>query len=339
MAKVDMKNWYETNEEKLLELKNNYIEAIEVDQDFFTFGDGDNNAIVDHELDFKANKLHALKPVDDLIAELSKVKFIPPKKPDDIDSDSIQRFKEHVFDDSRLDKFESQLKAVYSAFSSPSEFKFNQETMVEAIQSAFYDYQYDRDKESLYNKVDAVAAQWAAAGYFVAPGAMEAQIADEIDNFDKQRVGKTENVFQNLAQVVQENIKQSIENGTQIESLHMDFAIKYSELSKVFITSHIDAYVAEIEKRLAEQKAQMMKIDSLTQGMDLDADADIVKNKLELHERTARLNAYIQATNTYIDMEAGKTVEELKLATNIADGFGGIFSAYGSMFTGISYEE
>lgn len=338
MAKVNMQEWYKANEEKLVELKSKFIAAMLEDENFFDFGEED-SAVYEHKLLHRGALTIELEPVDDLLAELSKVKFIMPDKPSEMDADNIERHKRHVFDDSRLDGFESKLKAVYSAFQSPTAFQFNDESLTDAIQTAFYDYQYDRDKEALESRIDEIAAQWAADGYMMAPGAMGSDIADAANDFDKDRAGKTENVFRELAQTVQENIQNSIEQGRAIEDLHMDFAIKYSELSKVFVQSAVDAYIAEIEKRMDEQRAQMSIIDSLTKSIGLDVKADITKHELELKERTARLAAYTQATNTYIDTQAGSIIEELRLAANIAEGYGGIFSSYGSLFTGISYEE
>lgn len=339
MAKVDMKAWYEANAEKLEQLKEQFVAAMLAEEDFFEIGGDEAQAIYDHELKFRPEMLIALERIDDLKGALGKADFDLPNKPSEMDPDKIERHKRHVFDDSRLDGFEEKLKSVYDGFKAPTAFQFSNQSIEEAIQSAFYDYHYDRDKEALSRKVDDIAAQWAADGYEMAPGSMGHAISEEANAFDRQRSDQTKGIFGDLAQTVQQNIQWSIENGFKIEDLHMDFAIKYSELSKVFIQSSVDAYIAEIEKRLAEQRAQIDLIKAQTKSMGLDVKADITKHKLELSERTARLAAYTQATNTFMDTEAGSIIEELKLAQNIAEGYGGIFSSYGSLFTGISYEE
>jgi hypothetical protein len=308
------------------------------DEDFFDYGEGD-TAVYNHKLEFKGATQINLEPVDELIGEIQKVKFSLPTKPSEMNGANIERYKTHVFDGSRLNKFEEQMKLVYSAFKTPSAYSYNNETMMEAIQSAFYDYEYDRDKEALIAGIDKVAAAWAADGFVRAPGSLGYDVSEMTNGFDRERTASTKGVFGDLANVVQQNIKWSIENGQSIESLHMDFAIKYSELSRVFIQSAVDSYVAEIEKRISDQQAQVMKIDSILKAVDLDAQADIKKNELELKERTARLAAYTQATNTFINTTAGSIIEELRLAANIAEGYGGIFASYGSLYTGISYEE
>jgi hypothetical protein len=339
MAKVDMKAWYEENALKLEQLKEQFVAAMLAEEDFFDIGGEDYKAVYDHDLKFRPQMLIALDRVDDLKSELGKADFDLPNKPSEMDPDNIERHKRHVFDDSRLDGFEAKLKSVYDGFKAPTAYQFSNQSLEEAIQSAFYDYQYHRDLDALEGRIDDIAAQWAADGYEMAPGSMGNAIAEEANAFDRKRSDQTQGVFGDLAQTVQQNIQWSIENGFKIEDLHMDFAIKYSELSKVFIQSSVDAYIAEIEKRLAEQRAQIDLIKAQTKSMDLDVKADITKHKLELSERTARLAAYTQATNTFMDTEAGSIIEELKLAANIAEGYGGIFSSYGSLFTGISYEE
>lgn len=337
MAKVNMQAWYQSNEEKLAELKTSFVEAMLEDEDFFFFNDDD--VLFEHVLKYKYPLAIALKPVDDLISELETATFIMPDKPDELNSGLIERYNTHVFDDSRLDGFEAKLKTVYSSFSTASAFSYSNKTLTEAIQAAFYDYKYDRDKEVLIARIDEAANAWAADGYQRAPGAFGYNVSQMVDEFDRQRFDGTEGVFRDLAQTVQDNIRNSIENGAKIEELHMDFAIKYSELSKVFIQSSVDAYVAEIQKRIDEQNAQMSKIQYLTKSMGLDTQADIAKNRMELEERMARLSAYIQATNVFNQESAENIKEKLKLANNISDGYGAIFSSYGSLFTGISYEE
>lgn len=339
MPTVDMQAWYETNKEALADLKRKFIEAMLEDEAFFDWGEGQ-EALYDHELDFKGAMEIAIKPVDDLMSELGNIDFALPRKPAEMSTDNIERYKVHVFDDQRLDAFESKLSGIFSNLSTPNAFVFgNYGSTAEGIQAAFYDYQYKRDLEDVEDSIDDLASAWAAEGYLAAPGAFGHEVAAKLNEFDRGRVGKTENVFSDLANVVQKNIQWSIENGVKIETLHMDFAIKYSELSKVFVQSAVDAYIAEIDKRLSEQKAQTLKIDALVKSMALDVKVDIAKNELELKERTERLNSFTQATNTYIDNGAGNIIEELRLAANISEGYGGIFSSYGSLFTGISYEE
>jgi hypothetical protein len=338
IPKVNINQLRATTVKKLEDLEGEYLDAVNEDEDFFDFGEAD-YAVYGNRLAFKAATIIKLKPVDDLLAELETIKFILPDRPAEMDTANIERWKTHVFDDSRLDTFEAQMKKVYSSFDTPDAFSFNDENLGQAIQTAFYDYHYDRDKQEVIEEVDNLAAAWAAEGFLRAPGAFGHEAADMANKFDSSRKDKTENVFGDLARVVQQNIKWSIENGQKIESLHMDFAIKYSELSKVFIQSAVDSYVAEIDKRIDEQQASVLKINKLTKAMELDSRADIKKNELELKERTARLLAYTSATNDYIDSEAGLITEELRLATNIQEGYGGVFASYGSLFTGVSYEE
>ena len=337
MGKVDMKKLYEATAERIEELEDDFIDAIEADEDFFKYGDED-RAVYKHKLLHRGSLEIALESIDDLKGELSKVKYIAPTKPEKLVGD-IERYKTHVFDDARLDGFEAKLKSIFGGFKSPTAFSLTGMDFATSIQDAFYSFHYARDFEDLVKKIDDNAAQWAADGYEMGPGSMGHDHAEMANQFDRERDAKTSGVFGELAGIVQQNIQWSIENGVQIEDLHMDFAIAYSELSKVFIQSEVDAYIAEIDKRISEQAAQISIIDALTKAQGLDVQADIAKNTLELKERTARLNAYTQATNTYIDTEAGSIIEELKLAANIAEGYGGLFASYGSMFTGISYEE
>lgn len=342
MAKVDMKAWYEANKLKLEEAKKQFVDAMTADEAFLELsqhGDQGNQIVFGHGLDFKYAAEINLNPVDELINALGDVDFVMPSKPSELNNARIDRYKTHIFDDWRLDLLENKFNSLYSGFTAPTAYELQSGSLNEQIQAAFYDYQYDRDKEQIIHEIDEEASAWAADGYRAVPGAMSYNISQRVNQFDRQRQERTSSVFAQLAQTAQSNIQKSIENGVKIEDLHMDFAIQYSEMSKLFIQSAIDAYLAEINKRLSEQKAQISKIGYLVKSIGLDTEADIEKNKLELAERNARLDAYISATNSFIEQQAGTVVEQLRLAANIAEGYGGLFSSYGSLFTGISYEE
>lgn len=337
MATVDMQAWYQENSSKLSDLKEQFIDAMLEDESFFWLWG--NKVVQKHVLKWKPSQLINLKPIDDLIVEINNADFTLPTKPAGLQNLQIDKFRTHVFDDKRLDKMESLLNGIYSNFSVPGAYDFNGQPLREQIQAAFYDYQYLRDREVVIDQIDTLANEWAADGYTHAPGALAYGVSQVVNDHDRRRTDATAGVFKELAQHAQQNIQWAFENGIGIEELHMDFAIKYSELSKVFIQTLVDAYICEIDKRIDEQRTSLLYLDELTKGISLDLEADIKKYELELKERGARLGAYIQATNTYIEAEAGKIVEQLKLATNISEGYGGIFASYGSMFTGISYEE
>lgn len=325
--------------EELRAAKEDFLKKLRADETYID-ANGD-NIVPDMEkyFPFKPFVDINLSPVDGLADDLEDAGFDLPQKPSALNNLNIDKYRRHVFEDTRLDGFEDKLNAIYSGFTTPTAYRFNTETLEEAIQTAFYQYQYDRDEEDLRTAIEQEAAEWAEDGYCLAPGAMAYEVSQKINAFDRQRTEKTEDVFNGLAQTVQKNIQWSIENGVAIEQLHMDFAIKYSELSKTFIDSAVDAYIAEIEKRIDEQRAQLMKIDELVKAHGLDTRADIKKHELELSERTARLAAYVGGFNAYISNEAGLIQEKIKLAQNIANGYGGIFASYGSKFSGVTYEE
>jgi len=345
MSTVNMKAWYEANADKLTELKEQYLQSVTEDEDLLG-GTVNENGIstitIGHELPFKPWANIFLDPVDELSSAFRKASFELPEKPGILDGDyKLDKYRVHVFSDIRLDSFEDRLNGIYSNFTPGTDYSISTVTgtLAEQVVEATMEKGYDRDIEDLTTAMDAEANDWAAEGYTRAPGALAYELSELADRFDRDHFNRTEAVFGSMAQICQKNIQDAFENGISIEDLHMDFAIAYSELSKVFIGSQVDAYVAEIDKRVKEHKAQLALLGEYYRAIGLDTEADIKKHELELSLRTEGLNAFIDATNSFIDSKANLIMEQIKLAQNVAEGFGGIFASYGSLFTGVSYEE
>lgn len=346
MATVNMKDWYTKLDAKLVELKEKFTQTMVDDEEFFeTWGENEANAeiVIDgpvfgHGLEWKDELKINLAPVDQLVSAISAVKFTLPDKPAALLNGNIERHRTHIFSDARLDGFERALNAIYGKVQVPSAYSINARPLSEQVQAAMYDYHYRRDREVLVDQIDTLANEWAGDGYNMAPGALGYGVSQLVNDHDLRRTETTAEIFKELATLVQRNIQYAFEHGISIEALHMDFTIEYSEVTKTYIEASVDAYIAEIEKRIAEHRAGLMRFDTLLKAISLDSEADIKKHELELRENQARLSAFVSATNQLIEADASKIIEQLRLATNLSEGYGGLFASYGSIFTGVSYE-
>lgn len=347
MAAVDMKAWYTQLEAKLLELKEKFIESMVDDEEFFdTWGSDPAEAEISitgptfgHGIEWRDELKFNLKPVNNLVRQIEALRLALPEKPAALLNGTVERNRTHIFSDARLDNMETALRNIYASVQIPSNYDLTGQSLTEQIQAVLYDHHYHRDREQLIDQIDTLANEWAGDGYNRAPGALGYGVSQIINDHDLRRTESTAAIFKDLANQVQQNIQYAFEHGISIEALHMDFTIEYSEISKVYIEAAVNAYIAEIDKRSAEQRASLLLFDETIKALSLDTEADIKKHQLELSENQARLSAYVTATNQFIEAEAAKIVEQLRLANNLSEGFGGIFASYGSMFTGVSYEE
>jgi len=328
---------YETEySDKLAELREEFETYLLADSDYI-YKNGDDIVYEPKDM-FKMPMVISLKSVRELSDAIQGIGFTLPTKPALLDASTIQRYNTHIFDDARLDQFETDLRAIYGNFTIPDAYRFNAESLQDAIQTSLYTRGFALDTDDMESKIDDMAGEWAADGYLRPPGAMAHEIGEEIGKLDRKRTGQTENIFTALAKTVQQNIQWSFENGISIEKLHMDFTLRFSELSKELIGAATDAYIAEITKRRQELEASLKKVDTEVKAMALDVEADIKKNELELSENSARLQSYVSSMNSFIDSEAQLIIEKIKLGKSIADGYGAIFGAYGAGHTGISIQ-
>jgi len=334
---VNLSGWQQGLATKIAAAKSDFLDALSDDENFI---DAYQSEITPSPKNTYTDPLViALADIDAIQESLDTATFVLPDLPPALANPDTQKYKDHVFYDQKLDDMEAKAASFFSGFDRMSGFSFSAEDLQTAVQDALYSYEYELDEEDLKTKLDGDAFRWAADGYEKAPGAMSYQMAQSIAAFDRERTNKTRTTFGQLAETIQQNMQWSYENGIAIERLHMDFAIKYSEMSKQLIEASIDAYIAEIDKRKQELFAQLKKSDDLVRALRIDVTADIKELELELNENNARLSASISNFAQYISARASLIQDQIAMANNIKDGYEAIFSTYGAAFIGVSYEK
>lgn len=335
---VDIQGWQSSLGAKLEALKEDYIDIATDDENFisnygniFSFQDSI-NAIKPTAI--------SLKPVDDLIDAIKDLKFELPDKPEILENISAEVYTNHVFQDAKLDALEQIVKNIYSGFSVGSGYSFNSQQLENAINTALYDFGFALDTDDLEQSIHSLAASWAGDGYAAAPGAFSYKASEVVSTYDRERTAKTDGVFKQLANMIQQNLQWSFEHGIAIEKAHMDFAVKYAEVAKTIITAAVEAYIAEIEKRKVDLQAQIQVITDGQQKLrKLETAQDIKSAELFLQEQIARWSSDITALAAYHSSQAELIAKNVKLSANIADAYKAIFAAWGGSFVALSTEE
>lgn len=346
---VDLAEWQRGYTSKLEGLQTQVTDLIDTDSeylaelgseksslDFFARGIYDGDAIITEFKDTFKNELSiALDSITDVQTTINNIVYIKPDKPSILVNPTITRYDTHVFSDNRLDGFEIACRDLYSTFNNPTAFTFNSESTLEAIQTALYDYELGLDEIDVQQDIEKIASKWASNGYTQVSGAMSYDIGLRLAAFDKDRTGKTRDIFKGLAGIIEQNLQWSFENGISIEKLHADFANQYSSLSKQIIGSAVDAYVAEVQKRVQDLEAQLTYTNFYAKAKKLRLDKQSKEFELELKENAARLSAYVNNVNTFIQAQSNIVLKQIQLGENIANGYSAIFNANASSFTGI----
>jgi len=336
---VNVSSLWDAQANAIRDAQSDFLNAINQDEAFVSTY-GSLFALDDSVAETFENALtFSIAKVDEVTTAIDGLNFTIPDRPPILDAFQNERYKNHIYDDGSLNNFQKVIKDIYNQFSLGTGYSFNQETIENAINTALYDEGFELDTDDLTQEVNNIAAKWASDGYLAPTGAMTYDITTMLGKYDRQRTEKTNNIFIELSKTIQQNLQWAFENGISLEKLHMDFAIKYAEVAKVIISAAVDSYIAEIEKRTSELKASISYIGEFVKVSKLSQDADIKANEFLLQQNLARLGTFISTSTANVEAQANLVLENIKLASNIAEGYGSLFVAHGGRFTGIRHEE
>jgi len=315
---------YVTTEERFI---NNY-------DGFFTY---------DHNIGFQG-KIHiALDSLDSIHAILDKsleavINYDLPERPPILDSE-IDRYNEHVYSDSRLNFLDNSMHDLYSSIEKNTGYDIGYGSKEESIVAAKVKLGFQQKNKELIDVIEDLGYEWSSDGYELPPSALSYYATKKIYESNKERRSKTEYVFNELMLKIESNVKEAFTLGASIEDLHMDFAIKFSELQFLEIENATKAYIAQIEKIIDEIEAPLLNIASIIKAARIDVSANYEEYSLKLDEAIGNLQAYVTAQNALISSEAGYLKQKVDLSISAAKAYGSIFTSYGSLFTGIALEE
>ena len=263
-----------------------------------------------------------------------------PDKPDELTT-PIDRETEHVFLSERLDSLSGMLSDVYTEAVGNSGYSYENmpSNKIEAISNAIYTKGYDIDEANLKVEVDDLASSWASDGYDVAPGALSFGIAKMLKSFDEKIEGRLNSPASMLSRAIQDNVQWAFENGISIEKLHMGFTESATKFKFDHVNAIIKSYLGEIEKIRMEVGIPIKNIDMILRAAKTDMYADTSQIELELDKELTLLTNKISAVSTKSSTDAGLLKLEADVLAGTVDGYVGLFSTYGSMFSGITVQE
>ncbi len=338
----DLRSLSETVGSEIEDVKDDFLDSLDLRflQHVIDFADTDHLLGGYHDpIDIVINSLDS---VETLLQEAINgiIDFDIPEKPQEF-NESIEREVEHVFESEQLDQMSEYFSIIYNQPLGNSGYSYPDmpTDKIGAISKALLTQEYDLDADNLDKKVDIIAAKWAADGYDTAPGALSFDIAVAITEFDKTRKSKETTPTVLLAQAIQQNIQSAYESGISIEKLHMEFATKYTNFKYEKIESIIKAYIGEIEKIQIEMKGQTLSIGSILKAAQVDNSVNIDEVRLNLDRELNHLQNWVSIVGSKAITDAGLLKQQIATIEQATDGYIGLFSSYGSLFSGINIQE
>lgn len=286
--------------------------------------------------------INSLDDVENILQEAiaNITSFTIPPKPDSL-TEGIDRDVDHVFISDQLDDLSSHFEAIYTSPVGNSGYTYDSapDDNIDAISTALFSNGYELDSDSLEKDIDEIASQWASDGYELAPGALSYSVAKAINEFDKARQSKVQTPTSMLATAIQDNIQSAFENGISIEKLHIGFAKRYTQFKYDKLEAEIKAYIGEIDKIQMEIEAPVLSIKSILKAAQVDNDLDIEEMKLTLDAELNHLKNWVSAVLSRASTNIDLLTKQAAILEHTTQGFIGLFSTYGSMFTGVNIQE
>lgn len=234
----------------------------------------------------------ALPTVAEIMASVQDI--VPDQFPTPPSSDDLATYKRHVWEDSHLDSLLATVMAYAESGGLPST----------AMQDAIFDQDRERKQRALADAIDMIKAQTSGRGFKYATGQTNAAILELVEKHQMDLENQSREIARLSAEWAQQNFQFSIQQGLSIEQMHMDFAYKYSAISRELYTALLSAVLekyrtqiqVEMEKLEANVKAVMTRAEAYKANADIAATAGklhLEKYHLDIQQNLGRFNGAI----------------------------------------------
>jgi len=266
--------------------------------------------------------------------------LVMPERPEEL-SETVDRDREHVFLSDRLDTLAVLANDVYTQEIGNTGYSYDgmPADKIEALSFALYSTGYDQEEDNLKEDVDTLAGKWASDGYESAPGALSYGVAKMINAFDAKIDSGIGSPTALLAKSIQENIQWAFENGIAIEKLHMDFAEKSTRFKYEHISAIVKAYLGEIEKIGMEINLPIQNINTILDAAATDTSVAKKEVELTLDRELAHFTNWAVAASAKASAGVGLLKKQAEIIGSTVDGYTGLFSSYGNLFSGVTVQE
>jgi hypothetical protein len=276
--------------------------------------------------------------VDSLQSALDGITFNTPNRPAGLEANQPEKYKTHVWEAWQIDGLENKLMNIVQISDTGILKELSAVNITTDFQEALYNYQRTNDIRDLEYELDVLDGKWAADGYVLPPDALVHNRSWLVARFDEKRTDRTRNIFSEIAKLAQQNVQWAYENGIKIEQLHADFAIQYAKIFKDIIEAIVAVYKADVEIAIAQLEAEIKKLQAEIEVAKLEISRDETEMKLKVDQANSRLGSFVSAYGASIQANTTNTGHRITAATNVANGYQAIFSAWGGRYTGLNVQ-
>lgn len=253
----------------------------------------------------------ALPTVAEIMASVQDIQ--PDQFPTAPAADEIEKYRKHVWEDTHLDTLLATVMAYAESGGLPTQ----------AMQDAIFDQDRERKQRALNDSLDIIKAQTSSRGFKYANGQTNAAMLDLMQKHQMDLENQSREITKLCEEWARQNFQFAIQQGISIEQLHMDFAYKYSAISREFyatlLSAVLEKYRTQMQMELEKLEANVKAVMTRAEAYKANADISTVAGRLQLEKYRLDIDQNLGLFNGTISNISNTTSRQLNAAIAYAN--------------------
>ena len=264
------------------------------------------------------------KGAEELISDLV---FKPLAQQQLVDT-NMSRHKVHMFISPSLDSAENKIIEILSAAGSGELKNLSGAMLSDAMRSALIQGQSLSDQRDQNDNL-ALLVRYPTPDDVGNQSWLQAQ-------FERKQIDRQRNIYMTLFALAQENVSWAYKAGIQIEKIHENFTARYNKLYYDITAANIAAYKAEVKANISKFEGDLKAAVAEVEVERLKFTRDSSEFSLKIEQANQRLGEYVREYSGKLSTNLKLLATRIAGGKNVADGYKTIYSAYSSMYSGVS---
>lgn len=258
---------------------------------------------------------------------LDNLVFRPLRQQQLVDT-GMERHKTHMFISPSLDAAENKIIEILSAAGSGELKNLSGVMLTEAMRSALIQGQSLSDQRDQNDNL-ALLVRYPTPDDVGNQSWLQAQ-------FERKQIDRQRNIYMTLFALAQENVSWAYKAGIQIEKIHENFTARYNKLYYDITAANIAAYKAEVKANISKFEGDLKAAVAEVEVERLKFTRDSSEFSLKIEQANQRLGEYVREYSGKLSTNLKLLATRIAGGKNVADGYKTIYSAYSSMYSGVS---
>ena len=266
-----------------------------------------------------------LPTVAEIMGSISDIK--PDQFPDAPGDMSL--YKKHVWADTHLDTIEASIMAYITSMGIPDQ----------TYQDAIFDADKERKTRALADALDLISAQTSGRGFRYANVQTNAAMIDLTEKYQFDLENQSRDITRLVTEWARQNYQFGIQQGIGIETVQMDFAIKYADLFirqyETLLMAVLEKYRIQIQVQLEVLRDKLEAIKALIDAKKAQAEITVEEQRLRIEKAQVQVTEALGRYHGAIEDLGNNLMRQIEAASHFASTAAGIIQASTNSVLGV----